>query len=146
METKATPGLEEAIREVFAEGRALEYCDVVREVRERYGLRAPEALVERLYLDWKRGRALPRERAKVTIGLNPVEALPRTRSEPLVRRETADSNGSNGSRPVGIAALLDRETSAWRFVEAFGGFAPARAALDRLESAWKRAAAARDRD
>ena len=115
MDTDSIPSLEDAIRQVFLDGTARDYCDVVREVKKRFGLHVAEGDVERLYLDWKHDRASTRAETLAQVDVEPV-------------RSRSSSGGARDPRPT-----ADAQAAALHFVKAVGGVASARAALDELE-------------
>jgi hypothetical protein len=115
MEVTQHLSAEEATRLVLSEGTYGEYCDVVREVRRRFGLRISEGLVERLYLAAKRNPA-PTPRATVSVDVKPEAHL----------TPPAATHSLPADTPATRGTVL-------RFVEEMGGFTSARAAIDRLE-------------
>lgn len=113
MAKKSKPTKAEAIRLVIEAGAGGDYCDVVDEVKRRYGLTVGEGQVESTFRAMQE-KADVRGNSRVTLSMR--EELP---------------NSSN-------AGKADRRAAALRFVQAMGGFAAAREVLSELEKDLKR--------
>ena len=113
MAKKGKPTKAEAIRLAIEAGGCGDYCDVVEEVKRRYGLTVGEGQVESTY------RAM---QEKALVGGNSQGTLA-MREELLASADTGKA---------------DRRVKALRFVQAMGGFGAAREALSELEKELKR--------
>ena len=56
-----SPAPEDAVRRVLADTVAADFCDIVREVNRRFGIRVSEGLVEQLYLENKKVQSRAQE-------------------------------------------------------------------------------------
>ena len=106
----------EAIRKVIAEGKAMDYIDVVEAVRKEYGLSVSSALVEKVHSQLRRqAKALTKPRISLEAGTLEHEE----KYAELQKTENPET---------------DHLALALRFVQSVKGLANAKKALAELES------------
>ena len=119
---------DEAIRRVIAEGSALDYVDVVDEVRKQFGIKVSTGLVEKVYLELKRrGTQLnvePRLQMDIPSPSEPATAV--IRSPAGSEKVESEGNESTSRNSHLLHALT--------FVKSVNGLSNAKAALAELEA------------
>ena len=117
----------DAIRQVIADTGALDYIDVVNEVRKRFRIEVTSAQVEQVYHDLDtETKPAPKSRTTVTMTSTTADEAA-AKSEPEITLPTRDV-------PSEPDLPKDDLTLALNFVKSVGGLAKAKRALMELES------------
>ena len=117
----------EAIKQVIAEGGAMDYVDVVDAVERRFQVKTSAAKVEQVHRDMARARmdSKPSSIPRMKIGL--TAKLPSD-----VERDAMNSGSMRNTQASD--APIDETAIALQFVRTMGGMNKARRALDDLET------------
>ena len=112
----------EAIRQIIAEGGAMDYVDVVDAVKKRFRVDTTAAQVEQIHQEMMRAQRTSHQSPPASVKLELASKLP----PETANAATGASLSGSGSEDAHVAEAL-------KFVNNVGGLSHARVALKRLE-------------